>query len=123
MQAADVSREDDIRMIVAASIERGNNVSKMKTHSSLSFVNTIERLIAIYNLINKLGQKPMALTLSRVADCFPKLACYYCMSVVKNLIIVSIDEMHFICERYPKFMMCQAFTVLYQMEKNIHKHY
>ncbi|KAL5240430.1 hypothetical protein ACI65C_007840 [Semiaphis heraclei] len=111
MQEADISRKDDIKMMVAVYIERGNNVSKMKTHSLPSFVNIIKRLIAVYNLVDKVGSKSMALTLSRVAESFPKLACYYCMSVAKNL-IVSVDEMHSVCEGYPKFMMCQAFTAL-----------
>ncbi|CAI6344842.1 unnamed protein product [Macrosiphum euphorbiae] len=115
MQKADVSRKDDIITMVAAYIERGNTVSKMNKNSLPSFASTIQRLIAVYNLVDKDGSNPMALTLSRVAECFPKLACSYCMSGAKNL-TVSIDEMHSVCEGYPKFMMCQAFTALIPKE-------
>jgi len=116
MQEDDVSRKDDIITMVAASIERGNTVSKMYKSSLPSFANTIQRLIAVYNLVDKCGSNPMALTLSRVAECFPKLTCCYCMSGAKNL-TVSIDEMHSVCEGYPKFMMCQAFTALIPNEE------
>ncbi|XP_060878446.1 uncharacterized protein LOC132950869 [Metopolophium dirhodum] len=116
MHKADVSRKDDIIIMVAAHIERGNTVSKMNKNSLPSFASTIERLIAVYNLVDKDGSNPMALTLSRVAECFPKLACSYCMSGAKNL-TVSIDEMHSVCKGYPKYMMCQAFTALIPKEE------
>lgn len=111
MRDYDVSRKDDIALMIAAYIERGNTVSKMDKNSLPSFANTIKRLIALYGLVDKPGSNPMAITLSRVAESFPFITCSYCLLVAKNL-TVSVDEMHSICEGYPKYMMCQAFTAL-----------
>jgi len=83
-ESADASRKNDISRMIAVSIERGNTVSKMDKNSLPSFVIIIKRLIAVYGLVDKAGSDPRALTLSRVAECFPHLTCSYCMSVAKK---------------------------------------
>lgn len=111
MKEDDISRKDDIQKMIAVYIERGNTVSKMDKNSLPSFVNIIKRLITLYGLVDNPGSNPMAITLARVAESFPLITCSYCLCVAKNM-TVSVDEMHSICEGYPKYMMCQAFTAL-----------
>jgi len=111
MRDDDVSKKHNIVLMIAAYIERGNTVSKMDKNSSPIFANTIKQLIPIYGLVDKPGSNPIAITLSRVAESFPFITCSYCSLVAKHM-TVSVDEMHSICEGYPKYMMCQAFTAL-----------
>jgi hypothetical protein len=71
--------------------------------------------VATYNIVDKPNKDPEAVTLSRVAACFPTAACQYTM-IAENR-VVSITEMHSISSGYPLAMMCQHFTSIIPIEK------
>ncbi|XP_060845628.1 uncharacterized protein LOC132925235 [Rhopalosiphum padi] len=76
-------RQFDIGLMVAISIERGNKVSKMHLGSTDNFKRTLGELIGLYDLKDKAGKDPNAITLSRVAASFPHMACTY-MNIAMN---------------------------------------
>lgn len=120
MVNADPSREYDIIVMVAASIKRGNRVSKMDKNSSVVFSKTIKELTQVYGLLDKPNNNGLAITLSRVAAAFPFLACQY-MEVAKNMVNTK-SEMSVICVNYPRPMMCQHFTSLIPRNSLITQH-
>lgn len=106
----DKSREFDLIIMIALSIERGNNISTMLTSSTPALVECLNQLKAIYDIVDKPKKNPNAVTLSRVASCYPHISCAY-MAFAKN-IVVSKTEMRSFCKDYPIHMMCQHFTAL-----------
>lgn len=117
MREGNEDRKSDITWMVGAYIERGNKVSKMTKNSTSKFAKKIKELIMTYGLVDKSRGNPDAITLARVAECFPKLTCSY-MSYAKNM-VVSTSEMNSIIPNYPRQMMCQAFTALIPKEHEL----
>lgn len=99
----------DLAALIVIGTERGNNIHKMQRSMSEEGKQKLQGLINKYHLVPSVGNnKAKAMTLSRIALCFPWVSCAY--AAISESPVVPLSVMKQYVDNYPGFMLHPSFA-------------